>query len=74
MELAMMNYYMDLGSYNLYSRTYWSFGPYSGNYGPNGKSGKSHNIGFMRISEGNLTVDVSRQTQYARCVKDIRMN
>ncbi len=73
MELAMMNYYMGL-SYDLYSRTYWAFGPYSGNYGPNGKSGKSHNIGFMRISEGNLTVDVSRQTQYARCVKDIRMN
>lgn len=73
MELAMMNYYMGL-SYDLYSRTYWAFGPYSGNYGPNGKSGKSYNIGFMRISEGNLTVDVSRQTQYARCVKDIRMN
>lgn len=73
MELAMMNYYMGL-SYDLYSRTYWAFGPYSGNYGPNGKSGKSQNIGFMRISEGNLTVDVSRQTQYARCVKDIRMN
>ena len=74
MELAMMNYYMDLGFYNLYSRTYWAFGPYSGNYGPYGKSGKTHNIGFMRISNGNLTVDISPGTRYARCVKDIRMN
>lgn len=74
MELAMMNYYMDLGEYNLYSRTYWAFGPYSGNYGPYGKSGKTHNIGFMRISTGNLTVDISPGTRYARCVKDIRMN
>ena len=76
MELAMMNYYMDDLSYNLYSRTYWSFGPYSGNYGPYGKSGKEYKIGFMRISNGNLTVDNSNnnRTQYARCVKDIRMN
>ena len=74
MELAMMNYYMDLGFYNLYSRTYWAFGPYSGNYGPYGKSGKTYNIGFMRISNGNLTVDISPGTRYARCVKDIRMN
>ena len=74
MELAMMNYYMNLGSYNLYSRTYWSFGPYTGNYGPDGKSGKENNIGFMRISNGNLTVDTGTQTQYARCVKDIRLN
>lgn len=74
MELAMMNYYMDLGSYNLYSRTYWSFGPYTGNYGPSGKSDNANNIGFMRISNGNLTVDTGTQTQYARCVKDIRMN
>lgn len=74
MELAMMNYYMDL-SYNLYSRTYWSFGPYSGNYGPAGKRNKANDIGFLRLSEsGNLTVDVSNTTQYARCVKDIRMN
>ena len=75
MELAMMNYYMGL-EHNLYSRTYWSFGPYSGNYGPNGKSGKAYKIGFMRISNGNLTVDNSdnNRTQYARCVKDIRMN
>ena len=72
----MMNYYMDDLSYNLYSRTYWSFGPYSGNYGPYGKSGKAYKIGFMRISNGNLTVDNSNnnRTQYARCVKDIRMN
>lgn len=74
MELAMMNYYMDLGSYNLYSRTYWAFGPYSGDYGPNGKSGKAVNIGFERISNGNLTVDTSTATHYARCVKDVRMN
>ena len=76
MELAMMNYHMDDLSYNLYSRTYWSFGPYSGNYGPYGKSGKEYKIGFMRISNGNLTVDNSNnnRTQYARCVKDIRMN
>ncbi len=75
MELAMMNYYMDLGSYNLYSRTYWSFGPYTGKYGPTGKSNKANNIGFMRISDGgNLTVDISKGTRYARCVKDIRMN
>lgn len=74
MELAMMNYYMDLDEYNLYSRTYWAFGPYSGNYGPNGKSGKSNNIGFMRIYNGNLTVDTGTETRYARCVKDIRIN
>ena len=74
MELAMMNYYMKLGEYNLYSRTYWSFGPYTGKYGPYGKSGKTNNIGFMRISNGNLTVDTGTTTQYARCVKDIRMN
>ena len=74
MELAMMNYYMNLGSYNLYSRTYWSFGPYTGNYGPGGKSDNANNIGFMRISNGNLTVDTGTTTQYARCVKDIRMN
>lgn len=74
MELAMINYYMGLGNYNLYSRTYWSFGPYSGNYGPNGKSGNANNIGFMRISNGNLTVDTGTETRYARCVKDIRMN
>lgn len=76
MELAMMNYYMDLGSYKLYSRTYWSFGPYTGKYGSTGKSGKAYKIGFMRISNGNLTVDNSdnNRTQYARCVKDIRMN
>lgn len=74
MELAMMNYYMDKLSYNLYSRTYWSFGPYSGNYGPTGKSNKANDIGFMRISNGNLTVDTGTETRYARCVKDIRMN
>ena len=75
MELAMMNYYMNLGSYDLYSRTYWSFGPYTGKYGPTGKSNKANNIGFMRISDGgNLTVDISKGTRYARCVKDIRMN
>lgn len=74
MELAMMNYYMDLGSYNLYSRTYWSFGPYTGKYGENGKSGEAKNIGFMRIYTGNLTVDTETETRYARCVKDIRMN
>ena len=75
MELAMMNYYMDDLSYNLYSRTYWSFGPYSGNYGPTGKRNKANDIGFLRLSgDGNLTVDASNTTQYARCVKDIRMN
>ena len=75
MELAMMNYYMDDLSYNLYSRTYWSFGPYSGNYGPTGKRNKANDIGFLRLSgSGNLTVDASNTTQYARCVKDIRMN
>lgn len=75
MELAMMNYYMDDLSYNLYSRTYWSFGPYSGNYGPTGKRNKANDIGFLRLSgRGNLTVDASNTTQYARCVKDIRMN
>lgn len=74
MELSMMNYYMNLGSYNLYSRTYWSFGPYTGNYGPSGKSDNANNIGFMRISNGNLTVDTETTTRYARCVKDIRMN
>ena len=76
MELAMMNYYMDLGSYNLYSRTYWSFGPYSGNYGPTGKRNKAEDIGFIRLKNKNLTVDASNSnsTQYARCVKDIRMN
>ncbi len=73
MELAMMNYYMDL-SYNLYSRTYWSFGPYSGNYGPNGKRNDAKDIGFIRLKNKNLTVDVSNKTRYARCVKDIRMN
>ena len=75
MELAMMNYYMTLSN-DLYSRTYWSFGPYTGKYGSTGKSGKAYNIGFMRISNGNLTVDNSNnnKTQYARCVKDIRMN
>ena len=74
MELAMMNYYMDLGSYNLYSRTYWSFGPYSGNYGPNGKRNDAKDIGFLRVGSGNLTVATGTTTQYARCVKDIRMN
>lgn len=77
MELAMMNYYMDykdLGGYNLYSRTYWSFGPYSGNYGPNGKRNKANDIGFIRLNNKNLTVDASNKTRYARCVKDIRMN
>lgn len=74
MELAMMNYYMDLGDYNLYSRTYWSFGPYSGNYGPTGKRNKANDIGFIRIKNKNITVDASNTTQYARCVKDIRMN
>ncbi len=75
MELAMMNYYMDDLSYNLYSRTYWSFGPYSGNYGSTGKRNKANDIGFLRLSgSGNLTVDASNTTQYARCVKDIRMN
>lgn len=73
MELAMMNYYMDL-SYNLYSRTYWSFGPYSGNYGSNGKRGDAKDIGFIRLENKNLTVDASNRTKYARCVKDIRMN
>ncbi|MDD7009731.1 MAG: fimbrial protein [Candidatus Cryptobacteroides sp.] len=74
MELAMMNYYMGL-EHNLYSRTYWSFGPYSGNYGPTGKRNKANDIGFLRLSgSGNLTVDASNTTQYARCVKDIRMN
>lgn len=74
MELAMINYYMGLGNYNLYSRTYWSFGPYTGKYGDTGKSGNANNIGFMRISNGNLTVDTGTETRYARCVKDIRMN
>ena len=76
MELAMMNYYMEKEdlSYNLYSRTYWSFGPYSGNYGPDGKRNDKDDIGFLRLSGGNLTVDASNTTQYARCVKDIRMN
>lgn len=76
MELAMMNYYMDLGSYYLYSRTYWSFGPYTGKYGPTGKSDNANNIGFMRVYNGggNLTVDIGRGARYARCVKDIRMN
>lgn len=74
MELAMMNYYMDLGSNNLYSRTYWSFGPYSGNYGPNGKRDDANDIGFLRVDSGNLTVAAGTTTQYARCVKDIRMN
>lgn len=74
MELAMMNYYMALGSYNLYSRTYWSFGPYSGNYGPNGKRNDANDIGFLRVDSGNLTVAAGTTTQYARCVKDIRMN
>lgn len=74
MELAMINYYMGLGNYNLYSRTYWSFGPYTGKYGDTGKSGKANNIGFMRIYNGNLTVDTGTETRYARCVKDIRMN
>ena len=76
MELAMMNYYMEDLSYNLYSRTYWSFGPYSGNYGPTGKRNKANDIGFIRLKNKNLTVDASNSnsTQYARCVKDIRMN
>lgn len=76
MELAMMNYYMNLGEYNLYSRTYWSFGPYSGNYGPTGKRKQANDIGFIRLKNKNLTVDASSSntTQYARCVKDIRMN
>ena len=74
MELAIMNYYMDLGSNNLYSRTYWSFGPYSGNYGSTGKRNKANDIGFIRLKNKNLTVDASNTTQYARCVKDIRMN
>ena len=76
MELAMMNYYMDLGSYYLYSRTYWSFGPYTGKYGPTGKSDNANNIGFMRVYNGggNLTVDIGTGARYARCVKDIRMN
>lgn len=76
MELAMMNYYMEKKdlSYNLYSRTYWSFGPYSGNYGPNGKRNDANDIGFLRVDSGNLTVAAGTTTQYARCVKDIRMN
>ena len=70
-----MNYYMKKLDYNLYSRTYWSFGPYSGNYVPNGKRNDANDIGFLRLSgDGNLTVDASNTTQYARCVKDIRMN
>lgn len=76
MELAIMNYYMDLGSNNLYSRTYWSFGPYTGNYGPTGKRNQANDIGFIRLKNKNLTVDASNsnRTKYARCVKDIRMN
>ena len=76
MELAMMNYYMEKEdlSYNLYSRTYWSFGPISGNYGPNGKRNDANDIGFLRVDSGNLTVAAGTTTQYARCVKDIRMN
>ena len=76
MELAMMNYYMEKKdlSYNLYSRTYWSFGPYSGNYGHNGKRNDANDIGFLRVDSGNLTVAAGTTTQYARCVKDIRMN
>ena len=80
MELAMMNYYMGL-THDLYSRTYWSFGPYTGKYGSDGKSGDGNNIGFMRVwtgKSGNLTVDNNPAkgdiTRYARCVKDIRMN
>ena len=73
MELAMMNYYMGL-EHNLYSRTYWSFGPYSGNYGSNGKRNDANDIGFLRVDSGNLTVDAENTTRYARCVKDIRMN
>ena len=73
MELAMMNYYMGL-EHNLYYRTYWSFGPYSGNYGSNGKRNDANDIGFLRVDSGNLTVDAENTTRYARCVKDIRMN
>ena len=69
----MMNYYMGL-EHNLYSRTYWSFGPYSGNYGSNGKRNDANDIGFLRVDSGNLTVDAENTTRYARCVKDIRMN
>ncbi|MGM9780905.1 MAG: fimbrial protein [Candidatus Cryptobacteroides sp.] len=64
MELAMMNYYISLSG-NLYSRTYYSFGPLGMN--------KVSNKGFMRLNNGNITVDASTEVTTTRCVRDIRV-
>lgn len=64
MEMAMMNYYISLTE-NLYSRTYYSFGPKGMN--------KVSNVGFMRLTNGNITVDASTAVTKARCVRDIRV-
>ena len=74
MELAMMNYYIDLGSSDMFSRTYYSFGP----EGLNKKNSKGESLGkgFRRLSNGNITTDVSGSLpseQKARCVRDIRV-
>ena len=76
MELSMMMYYqVPLGA-NQYSRTYWSFGPYTGQFGPTGKSGNANNIGFA-FTSSNMTVDNGTygvpNTSKARCVRDIRV-
>lgn len=74
MELAMMNYYIDLGSSDMFSRTYYSFGP-KGLDKKNSK-GESLGKGFRRLSNGNITTDVSGSLpsqQKARCVRDIRV-
>ncbi|MGM9761293.1 MAG: hypothetical protein ACI3Y1_02220 [Candidatus Cryptobacteroides sp.] len=74
MELAMMNYYINLGTSDMFSRTYYSFGP----IGLDKKNSKGESLGkgFRRLSNGNITTDVSGSLpsqQNARCVRDIRV-
>ena len=74
MELAMMNYYIDLETSDMFSRTYYSFGP----IGLDKKNSKGESLGkgFRRLSNGNITTDVSGSLpsqQNARCVRDIRV-
>ena len=60
----MMNYYITLTG-DLYTRTYYSFGPLG--------STKVTNKGFMRLTNGNITVDVNTPVTRARCVRVIRV-
>lgn len=76
MELSMMMYYQVPLGPNQYSRTYWSFGPYTGQFGSTGKSGNANNFGFA-YTGSNMTVANDANgvptTSKARCVRDIRV-